>query len=274
MPFLKKVVVVEDEDAIAHLIEATLGDAGYLCLRARDGEEALRLVGREEPDLLVLDVLMPKMDGLEVVKRLKADPVLSRVPVLMLTALGSVDDRVRGLGAGADDYLSKPFDVRELLARAHALVRHNRRERDRSPTTGLPGPATLDAALATWLSGGAPFALAFAELAGFDAFVGEHGWVRGGEVVADVAKGLHAATEDTPGALLTHLGADGFAVLASAEAAPSLVEELKRQAAPRLASLAPPVTFEVTLIDVTHAKTTEDVARALAKARLRRQRPR
>src|SRR5262249_34328681 len=136
MPFLKKVVVVEDEDAVAHLIEAALGDAGYLCLRAHDGTEALKLAKREEPDLLVLDILMPKMDGLETVRRLKSDPVQSRIPVLMLTALGSIDDRVRGLGAGADDYLPKPFDVRELLARCQSLVRHNRRERDRSPTTG------------------------------------------------------------------------------------------------------------------------------------------
>src|SRR5262245_50307795 len=97
MPFLKKVLVVEDEDAVAHLIEATLGDAGYLCLRARDGEEGLRLAQREEPDLIVLDVLMPKLDGVETVKRLKADPVQSRIPVLMLTALGAVEDRVRGL---------------------------------------------------------------------------------------------------------------------------------------------------------------------------------
>src|SRR4051812_44365937 len=72
MPFLKKVVVVEDEDAVAHLIAASLGDAGYLCLRARDGEEAIKMAEREDPDLMILDVLMPKMDGIEAVKRLKA----------------------------------------------------------------------------------------------------------------------------------------------------------------------------------------------------------
>jgi two-component system, OmpR family, response regulator len=123
MPFLKKVVVGEDEDAIAHLIEATLGDAGWLCLRGRDGEAALALVREEDPDLLILDVLMPRMDGLETVKRLKADPVLSKVPVLMLTSLSSVDDKVRGLSAGADDYLGKPFDLGEVEARLRALVR-------------------------------------------------------------------------------------------------------------------------------------------------------
>src|SRR5439155_6994560 len=131
---LKKVVVGEDEDEIAHLIEVTLGDAGWLCLRGRDGEETLALTRHEAPDLLILDILMPRSDGIEMLRRLRADPVHAKVPVLMLTALSSVDDRVRGLDAGADDYLGKPFDLRELRARAEALVRMSRRERGRSPT--------------------------------------------------------------------------------------------------------------------------------------------
>src|SRR5690349_5764428 len=145
-----------------------LGDAGFLCLRGRDGEEALALARSQSPDLLVLDVLMPKIDGIETVKRLKADPVHSKVPVLMLTSLASVDDRVRGLDAGADDYLPKPFDLRELRARAAALVRTSRRERDRSPTTDLPGPNALEEAIETRLGSGTPFTLVFVEIAGFD----------------------------------------------------------------------------------------------------------
>src|SRR5260370_39860677 len=83
VPFLKKVVVGEDEDASSHLIEAALGDAGWLCLHARDGEAVLELVRREGPDLLILAVLMPKLDGLETVRPRKADPVTSKAPVLM-----------------------------------------------------------------------------------------------------------------------------------------------------------------------------------------------
>ena len=109
-------LVAEDDDAIAHMIAATLGDAGFLCLRARDGEEALSLARREVPDCLVLDVMMPRLDGMEVAKKLKADVLASRIPILMLTALGGIDERVKGLDAGADDYLAKPFDLRELAA--------------------------------------------------------------------------------------------------------------------------------------------------------------
>jgi len=122
---LKKIVLAEDDDAIAHLVGATLGDAGFLCLRARDGDEALQLVKREAPDLLVLDVMMPKVDGLEVCRRLKADVIASRIPVLMLTSLGGVENTVKGLEAGADDYLSKPFSPRELVARVRALLRRS-----------------------------------------------------------------------------------------------------------------------------------------------------
>src|SRR5688572_18331764 len=147
VPFLNRIVVGEDEDAIAHLIEATLGDAGFLCLRGKNGEEVLELAQAQAPDLIVLDVLMPKLDGVDTVKRLKADPVRSKIPVLMLTSLAAVEDRVRGLEAGADDYLSKPFDLRELVARVRALVRASRRERDRSPTTDLPGPGSFEQAL-------------------------------------------------------------------------------------------------------------------------------
>jgi PleD family two-component response regulator len=268
MPFLKKVVVVEDEDAVAHLIEASLGDAGYLCLRARDGEEAIRTVTREDPDLLILDILMPKMDGLEVVKRLKADPVQSKIPVLMLTALGSVDDRVRGLGAGADDYLSKPFDVRELLARAQALVRHNRRERDRSATTGLPGPDSLDQTIRDWLAAGQSFALLFVELSHFDKFVAEQGWLHGQVALQEVAAGLKAACDATPGASLMHLGGDDFAALSSEESAASLAEKLRQNGGHRAVEHG--LSIEVTRVGTSGAKTTDDIARAVTKARSRR----
>src|SRR5574338_26266 len=136
---LKKIVIAEDDDAIAHMVNMALGDAGFLCLRARDGDEALKLVKAHDPDLLVLDVMMPRVDGLEVARRLKADVMWSRIPILMLTALAGVDNEVQGIEAGADAYMSKPFDLREFGARCKALIRAARRERDRNPTTNLPG---------------------------------------------------------------------------------------------------------------------------------------
>jgi DNA-binding response OmpR family regulator len=268
MPFLKKVVVVEDEDAVAHLVEAALGDAGYLCLRARDGEEALKLAAREAPDLIILDILMPRVDGYEVVRRHKNDPVQSRIPVLMLTALGSVEDRVRGLGAGADDYVPKPFDMRELLARAQSLVRHNRRERDRSPTTDLPGPGALETAIAERLSQGESFTLLFIEVNGYDKYVGEHGHVKAGEALAKLADGLRAATQQHERAVLTHLGADDFVVLASTSTATQVSEAVRQSGGHRLVQLgSPALQLEIVAVDASQAKTPEEVARAVGRAR-------
>ena len=120
---LKKIVLAEDDDSIAHLVGATLGDAGFLCLRARDGDEALQLVKREAPDLLVLDVMMPKVDGLDVCRVLRAD---GEVPIIMLTARSTEDDLLLGLDLGADDYLTKPYNPRELVARVRTVLRRTR----------------------------------------------------------------------------------------------------------------------------------------------------
>jgi DNA-binding response OmpR family regulator len=270
VPFLKRIVIGEDEDAIAHLLEAALGDAGYLCLRGSNGEEALALARSQAPDLMILDVLMPKLDGIETVRRLKADPVHSKVPVLMLTSLGAVEDKVRGLDAGADDYLAKPFDIRELLARVQSLVRLSRRERDRSPITDLPGPATLEETLAARLERGEQFALLFVELEGFERFVSHHGWRRGDEALAQLGATLRASVPAS--ATLTHLGGGDFAVIAAVDEAAPLTETLRHRAGAALADHATedaPLNPAFVRVDSTGARTVEELARAVALGRNR-----
>lgn len=114
------VLVVEDARDLARLVERELAAAGHEVLVAADGEEALRAHSEGDPDLVVLDWMLPKLDGLEVLRRVRAS---SSTPVLMLTARGEEVDRVMGLEVGADDYLTKPFSTRELLARVRALLR-------------------------------------------------------------------------------------------------------------------------------------------------------
>jgi two-component system response regulator MprA len=116
-------LVVDDEPALRETLERALVAEGYAVETAPDGVAALRSVARAAPDAIVLDVLMPGADGLEVTRRLRADG--ERVPILLLTARDAVDDRVAGLDAGADDYLVKPFALDELLARVRALLRRN-----------------------------------------------------------------------------------------------------------------------------------------------------
>jgi two-component system response regulator MprA len=116
-----KILVVDDERAVRESLRRALALEGYDVDLASDGEEALESVRRAEPDALILDVLMPGVDGLEVSRRLRRSG--SKVPILMLTARDAVENRVEGLDAGADDYVTKPFALEELLARVRALLR-------------------------------------------------------------------------------------------------------------------------------------------------------
>jgi two-component system response regulator MprA len=116
-----RILVVDDEPAVRSSIARVLEQAGYEVSQAADGRQALHSVALERPDAVVLDVLMPGLDGIEVTRGLRANRDLT--PVLLLTARGEVADRVRGLDAGADDYLSKPFALEELLARLRAILR-------------------------------------------------------------------------------------------------------------------------------------------------------
>jgi len=138
------VLVVDDEEAIAEAVRARLQSEGYRVVVAADGDQALEAADREQPDLVVLDLMLPGMDGLEVCKRLQRD---RWIPVLMLTARTEEADKVAGFAVGADDYLTKPFSLRELTVRVRAILR--RSERAAQATSSEPlrhGSLSIDAA--------------------------------------------------------------------------------------------------------------------------------
>ncbi|MGI9584228.1 MAG: response regulator transcription factor [Acidimicrobiia bacterium] len=118
-----RVLIVEDDAAVREALERALGFEGYEIETARDGAVALEAIGKDETDLVVLDVMMPFVDGIETCRRIRASG--NTVPILMLTAKAAVGDRVEGLDAGADDYMTKPFALDELLARIRALLRRS-----------------------------------------------------------------------------------------------------------------------------------------------------
>lgn len=136
----RRVLVVEDEPTIAHAVASRLRAEGYLVELAADGPTAVSKALTGQPDALVLDVMLPGFDGLEVCRRVQAN---RPVPVLMLTARDDETDVLVGLGVGADDYLSKPFSMRELVARVNALVRRVDRARQLAASDPAPAPLTL-----------------------------------------------------------------------------------------------------------------------------------
>jgi len=120
------VLVVEDEDALTTLLTYNLEREGYRVVEARDGDEALLLVDEERPDLVLLDWMLPGISGIEVCRRLRGRSETRNLPILMLTARGEEGDRIRGLDTGADDYITKPFSMTELMARIRAVMRRIR----------------------------------------------------------------------------------------------------------------------------------------------------
>ena len=118
-----KILIVEDEPAVLEMISFVLEQAGFETERAANSEEARRQLSSSPPDLILMDWMLPGMNGIELTRVLKSDPVTSDIPIIVLTARGEEDDRVRGLGSGAEDYVLKPFSPRELIARIKVILR-------------------------------------------------------------------------------------------------------------------------------------------------------
>ncbi len=130
------ILVIEDDDIVSRTIERCLRSDNYRVRLASSGVEGLRLAHREIPDLVILDVIMPGMDGYAVCHEMRSDPILSDVPILFLTAKTKDEDKINGFTAGGDDYLGKPFNVDELLLRIRAILRRTRRAVEVKPVNG------------------------------------------------------------------------------------------------------------------------------------------
>jgi DNA-binding response OmpR family regulator len=154
-----RILVVEDEQSIRTIIEYALRDAGFNVVIAARGDEAMEVFGREAIDLVILDIMLPGLDGLEVCKRIRAT---HSTPIIMLSARGEELDKVLGLELGADDYVTKPFSPRELVSRVKANLRRARVEPDRSAPLRI-GDLEIDATARTVTRGGRELALTFSE---------------------------------------------------------------------------------------------------------------
>jgi two-component system alkaline phosphatase synthesis response regulator PhoP len=142
----KKIAIVEDEADILEVIEYNLKREGYQVVSSRDGVAGLRLISKEAPNLVILDLMLPGMDGIEVCRKLKADALTATIPIIMVTAKGEEIDIVLGLGVGADDYVTKPFSPKELLARVRAVLRRGPRAEDSGVESRIVyGGLTIDA---------------------------------------------------------------------------------------------------------------------------------
>jgi two-component system phosphate regulon response regulator PhoB len=191
----RTILVIDDEPELVKLLDYNLSKAGYLVISAKDGESGLAAARKHTPDAIILDVMMPGLDGWEVCKRLRQDASTSAMPVLMLTAKGEEGDRVLGLELGADDYLTKPFGVRELVARVKALLRRLEAA-SASPEVLKSGKLVIDSSRRTVSAGGKPVALTATEFNLLKALAEKEGRVISREDLLSLARGDDVAVMD------------------------------------------------------------------------------
>ncbi len=208
-----KVLIADDDPDIVQFVRVSLELEGFEVASVGTGQAAIDRTLLEPPDVLLLDIMMPEVDGLTVLRRLRLHPAAANTSIILMTAKAVTEDRIRGLELGADDYITKPFDVAELVARVKAIVRRTQALRDVSPLTGLPGNFRISATLDERIANPAePLAIAWVDLDNFKAFNDHYGFMRGDEVIkftAHVLLEAAAATGD-PTAFIGHIGGDDF----------------------------------------------------------------
>ncbi|MEZ5176048.1 MAG: response regulator [Acidimicrobiia bacterium] len=224
----ERILVVDDDPDILQFVQMNLELDGFRVETADGGRAALEQAAARPPDLMLLDIMMPEMDGLTVLRRMRSDPPTASVPVIILTARSLAEDRVKGLDLGADDYITKPFDLEELVARVRTVLRRSRQMRDLSPLTGLPGNFRITAALEERIEAGEQIAVIHADLDNFKAFNDHYGFMRGDTVIKFTARVLldAATVARTREAFVGHVGGDDFVAIVHSDDMKAYCEEI------------------------------------------------
>jgi PleD family two-component response regulator len=237
---MSEILYADDDPAMRAMVDAVLRAGGFRVRLAENGADALREVRHQPPDLVLLDYHMGHPDGFEVCQRIKTDPRLHHLPVLILTGQAEVENRLRGFAAGADDYLPKPFDPRELTARVRALLRLTHHALDRNPTTGIPGSVAVEREFERRCERGEPLAVCYFDLDHFKPFADRFGFNVADEAIRRAGAVLHEAAEGRD-AFVGHIGGDDFIVICEPGSARPLAEVARRRFLERLSEVLPDI---------------------------------
>jgi diguanylate cyclase (GGDEF)-like protein len=231
-PETGRILVIEDEPRLRSILKMqleTARDAKYEVRTAEDGLKGLEAVRHDPPDLILLDIMMPGMDGYDVCRSLKADPLTSRIPIIFLTAKSTVDDRLEGLEAFADDYLTKPWEQQELLFRVRNQLRTRRAQLQSNALTGLPGNVLIETELSRRIAAREKFAFLHIDLDYFKSFNDYYGYARGDTLIRFTASLLHEIIEGHGGErdFVGHIGGDDFVIITMPDRAMDIAEAVR-----------------------------------------------
>lgn len=234
-----RVLVVEDDEATRGALRALLGDAGYDCDEASDGERAVAAMREERFDLVVLDLGLPGMSGTDVHRHLRQDPRTRFLPIVFLTAHSDREVKLAELEAGAEDFITKPYDAEELLARVGAAVRRWSGMRAVNPLSGLPGNPTITEEIESRLAREENFTLLYVDIDRFKEFNDHYGFTRGDRVITMLAEILIDVAGDQR--FVGHIGGDDFVVLTRNDDAEALAAGITRRFDDAIRALYDPV---------------------------------
>ncbi len=216
-----RVLIADDEPHIRRILQFLLQNEGFEVQTAEDGAKALAMIRNWRPDLILLDVMMPYMDGFAVLKNIRDNFDTAHLPVIMLTAKGEVADKVRGLRGGANDYMIKPFDQDELLLRVCNLLNTSQREREANPLTGLPGNRAIERATTGRINSGSEFGFMYIDIDRFKSFNDYYGFSRGDDAISFLANILVSCSQEYGSStdFIGHVGGDDFVLITEPDCA-------------------------------------------------------
>jgi diguanylate cyclase (GGDEF)-like protein len=226
----ERILVVDADPHVRHAVRQALLRQGFDVLEALEGCEGMAKALTEAPAAVILDLVLPRMSGLEVCRRLKSGMTTHQIPVVVVTARDRVEDTLRAMEAGADDFLAKPCDVRELCARVQGIIRRSKHDRSASPLTGLPGNSVLEQEIARRVGQPGRLAVIHFDLNNFKPYNDYYSYQRGDQVLRLTAQvvveaGRAWGDEDT---LVAHLGGDDFFVVTTPERAETVATQALR----------------------------------------------
>ena len=212
----KKILIIDDDEVARALLSGILEiTSNYDVIMGENGADGINEAIRTHPDLIILDIMMPNMDGFEVCRILRADIATRYIPIIILSAKNEIDTRIEGLMIGADDYITKPFNHEELIARIDALLRRNEISLDANPLTRLPGNISIERELMKRLADGATFAVGYADLDNFKAFNDKYGFLKGDRIIFETGNIIRNSVKRFD--FVGHVGGDDFVFIAGPE---------------------------------------------------------
>ena len=206
-----RILTIDDDPDILDVLELTLSEQ-YEVFQANNGEEGLNMLQQKNPDLIICDYTMPIMNGRDFCIALKKDILLRHIPIIMLTGKGEVQDRITGIEAGVDDYIVKPFDPSELLARIRMILKRTESSLDANPLSHLPGNTSIMEEFQRHIDSKEKFAVGYADLDKFKAYNDVYGFEKGDDIIRETARILIEVVREVGGSdsFVGHIGGDDF----------------------------------------------------------------